>query len=112
MKEHMLYLRVLLAFVVILSAGQSTLLAQTGTEFDLTWSSIDGGGKVSSSITFTAQGTVGQPDAVRLFGDTTLQGGFWGLIFPPSTSGNVIFSDDFESGDFSNWSRVQNPSTP
>src|SRR5262245_27121591 len=57
-------------------------LAQSGGGFDLTWSSIDGGGATNTrGWTFTLSGTIGQPDAqaapVMSGGSFTLTGGFW-----------------------------------
>ena len=42
----------------------STAFAQTGGGYDLTWSTIDGGGAMSSTGgTFDLSGTIAQPDA-------------------------------------------------
>ncbi len=55
--------------------------ARTGAAaggFDLTWSTVDGGGGTSIGGDFVLSGTVGQPDAGDLVGgDFTLRGGFW-----------------------------------
>jgi hypothetical protein len=49
----------------------------TSAQFDLSWWSVDGGGGSSAGGDFTLVGTVGQPDAGLLSGDSfTLQGGF------------------------------------
>ena len=55
-------------------------LAQSGGPYDLSWSTIDGGGATfSSGGDYTLGGTIGQPDAGLLTGgDYTLGGGFWG----------------------------------
>ena len=55
-------------------------LAQSGGDYDLTWSTVDGGGwTFSSGGAYSLGGTVGQPDAgVLEGGDYTLVGGFWG----------------------------------
>jgi hypothetical protein len=55
------------------------ILAQTGGGYDLTWSTVDGGGYTfSSGGGYTLGGTVGQPDAgVLTGGGYTLSGGFW-----------------------------------
>ena len=60
----------------------SAALAQSGGGFDLTWSTIDGGGAMNSSGgTFSLSGTVGQPDAqvapVMAGAGYELTGGFW-----------------------------------
>ncbi len=61
--------------LLILAAGA---LAQTGGNFDLSWSTVDGGGGASSGGSFSREGTIGQPDAGTLTGGGfTLQGGFW-----------------------------------
>jgi hypothetical protein len=52
--------------------------AQSGGQFDLSWSTIDGGGGSSSGGQFTVCGTIGQPDAGKLTGGGfELEGGFW-----------------------------------
>jgi hypothetical protein len=54
----------------------STVAAQSGGDYDLSWSAIDGGGGTSSGGPYTMNGTIGQPDAgVMLGGDYTLDGG-------------------------------------
>jgi hypothetical protein len=70
---------VLLALAALLLLA-SVALAQTGGPYDLTWSTVDGGGYTfSSGDGYTLGGTVGQPDAgVLSGGDYTLAGGFWG----------------------------------
>jgi len=69
----------LIAALVLLVAV-SLVSAQTG-EWDLTWSTIDGGGASSSGDRFALSGTIGQPDAGSLSGGIyTLRGGFWGAV--------------------------------
>jgi hypothetical protein len=52
--------------------------AQGGGGYDLTWSTIDGGGGDSSGGGYTLVGAIGQPDAgVLIGGGYTLNGGFW-----------------------------------
>jgi hypothetical protein len=73
----------LLLFVTLAAAlgllPVAPLLAQTGGGYDLTWSTIDGGGYTfSSGGGYTLAGTSGQPDAGLLTGGGyTLAGGFW-----------------------------------
>jgi hypothetical protein len=56
----------------------STALAQSGGGYDLTWSTVDGGGGESSGGGYTLAGTAGQPDANTLTGGGyTLKEGFW-----------------------------------
>ena len=81
-----LFLVVALAAVLALLLAPP-LLAQTGsapstllgTGYDLTWSTVDGGGYTfSTGGGYTLGGTAGQPDAGPLSGGGyTLKGGFW-----------------------------------
>jgi hypothetical protein len=56
------------------------VIAQTGGGYDLTWSTVDGGGATFSlDGGYSLGGTIGQPDAGMLTdGGYTLGGGFWG----------------------------------
>lgn len=70
---------VLATLIVCLSA--SAVWAQTGGGFDLTWSTIDGGGGHSKGGTFALTGTIGQADAgTTTGGGYVLAGGFWGFL--------------------------------
>jgi len=61
--------------------------AQSGGGYDLTWSTIDGGGSVSSGGAYLLGGTAGQPDAGAMSGGAyTLVGGFWGGSVSGATS--------------------------
>ena len=53
--------------------------AQTGSGYDLTWHTIDGGGtSTASGGGYTLAGTAGQHDAgLQTGGPYALQGGFW-----------------------------------
>ncbi len=53
--------------------------AQSGGVYDLSWSSVDGGGLMSSSAgIYSVSGTIGQPDAGALNAGAYLcGGGFW-----------------------------------
>ena len=55
-------------------------LAQSGAGYDLTWSTVDGGGEMfSTGGGYSLGGTIGQPDAGLLVGGSySLGGGFWG----------------------------------
>ncbi|MEJ5312550.1 MAG: hypothetical protein WHX52_22515 [Anaerolineae bacterium] len=68
-----------LAFLVVLMWTAGIALAQSGGGYDLSWSTIDGGGHTfSSGGGYTLGGTVGQADAGALSGGSyTLAGGFW-----------------------------------
>jgi hypothetical protein len=72
-------LTVLLAVCLLLPAA-STVLAQSGGGYDLSWSTVDSGGETfSTGGVYTLGGTAGQPDAGLLMGGSyTLGGGFWG----------------------------------
>ena len=61
-----------------------TVSAQSGGNYDLTWSSIDGGGGTATGGTYALIGTIGQADAgVQSGGTYSLAGGFVpGLISP------------------------------
>lgn len=74
-----------LMFILITSFA----VAQTGGGFDLTWSTVDGGGGSSSGGDFSLSGTIGQADAGSLSGGNfTLNGGFW-------PNGTVINTTDY-----------------
>ena len=70
---------VLLGVVVMLLVAVTTISAQSGSGYDLSWSTLDGGGGSSSGGGYSLSGTLGQPDAGTLSGGGyTLVGGFWG----------------------------------
>jgi hypothetical protein len=58
----------------------SVVLARSGGGYDLSWSTVDGGGGTfSSGGSYSLGGTAGQADAgVMAGGAYTLGGGFWG----------------------------------
>ncbi len=65
---------ILLSTVFLISLAP----AQTGGPYQLTWSTIDGGGGRSSGGPYTLTGTIGQPDAAwSSGGQYELLGGFW-----------------------------------
>src|SRR5688572_19322998 len=82
----------ILGTVCSVSALLSTIShAQSGGQFDLSWSTIDGGGGASSGGQFQLQGTIGQPDAgVIAGGNFKLEGGFWSGITLLQTPGTPI----------------------
>ena len=56
----------------------SSALAMTGGDYEISWSTIDGGGGRSTGGDFALVGTIGQPDAGEMAGgDYQLSGGFW-----------------------------------
>ena len=61
----------------ILAMGTTTL-GQTGGQYDLSRSTIDGGGGTSTGGAYVLSGTIAQPDAGWMAGgDYELLGGFW-----------------------------------
>jgi len=65
--------------------------AQSGGKFNLSWSTIDGGGGSSTGGRFSLSGTIGQPDAgVLTGGNFKLEGGFWSGITLQQTEGVPI----------------------
>ena len=70
----------ILLVTIVLLLPVTVALAQSGGGYDLSWSSVDGGGYTfSSGGAYILGGTVGQPDAGLLSGGNyTLGGGFWG----------------------------------
>ncbi|MBI4578758.1 MAG: hypothetical protein HY718_03595 [Planctomycetes bacterium] len=70
------------ALVMSLLICCASALGQSGGGYDLTWSTIDGGGGTSSGGGYELTGTIGQPDASNQSaplsgGDYGLVGGFW-----------------------------------
>jgi len=64
---------------------------QSGGQFDLSWSAIDGGGGTSSAGQFQLHGTIGQTDAGTLAGGNfKLEGGFWSGVTLLQTPGAPI----------------------
>jgi len=55
--------RLTLLFVALAVVG--VRYAQTGGDYILTWSTIDGGGGQSSGGPYKLTGTIGQPESVR-----------------------------------------------
>jgi hypothetical protein len=72
---------VIFSLIVVAFLTVPIVTAQSGGGYDLTWSTIDGGGGASSGGGYTLAGTIGQPDAALLTGGGyTLNGGFWGGV--------------------------------
>jgi hypothetical protein len=66
--------------LISLLAASSVVFAQSGGGYDLSWSTVDGGGGTfSSGGSYSLGGTVGQPDAGAMMsgGGYTLAGGYW-----------------------------------
>ena len=75
--RHMMHTLIL---ALILTMAVTMLIhAQSGGGYDLTWSTIDGGGGTSMGAGYALTGAIGQPDAGAMSGGGyTLAGGFWG----------------------------------
>jgi hypothetical protein len=70
--------RILLLVTVIVAIAPVSVLAMSGGDYEISWSTIDGGGGQSSGGTYIIRGTIGQPDAeYSEGGDYELLGGFW-----------------------------------
>ena len=69
--------RRLSAFLLCCILGYSAFGA-SGGDYEISWSSIDGGGGRSTGGDFALVGTIGQADAGEIVGgDYALSGGFW-----------------------------------
>jgi hypothetical protein len=75
----------------LLSLTTATVLAQSGGSYDLTWSSLNGGGGEASGGSWALISTVGQGEAGALHGGSyTLSGGFLaGMSSPPPANDRV-----------------------
>jgi len=81
----------ILLAVAVASCTAFTARAQSGGQFDLSWSTIDSGGGTSSGGQFALSGTIGQPDAGMLTGGNfKVEGGFWSGITLLQTPGSPI----------------------
>jgi hypothetical protein len=76
----------------------SVALAQTGGGYDLSWSTIAGGGGNSQGGSLSVADTIGQPDVgVSNGGPYSVQGGFWGGITEGPSSVHVIAILSFDN---------------
>ena len=83
----------LLIVICLLGAALYSARAQTGGGYDLTWNTLESGGRMAASDgSYSLSGSFGQPDAgAALTGDGySLVGGFWGAIPAYSISLPVI----------------------
>jgi hypothetical protein len=80
MRKSILARVLLLVCVAALAWGVRGYVSAQSGGYDLTWSTLDGGGYMfSAGGGYSLGGTVGQPDAGALSGGSyTLVGGFWG----------------------------------
>ena len=77
--------------VILLLAVWLLLIAPAFGQYELTWSTIDGGGGRSSGGTYVLTGTIGQPDAAYSEGGPyEVLGGFW-----PGGPLCIVAFDDF-----------------
>ena len=82
MRRHRYVLRVI-AWLLLLAVPclfrSTTVTAQTGGDYSLTWTTLDGGGAtMAEGGNYALGGTIGQSDAGRVSGgDFVLHGGFW-----------------------------------
>jgi hypothetical protein len=81
-----IFAAIILLFIVVLFLGRS-LSAQSGGQYDLSWSTISGGGETSSmGGQYVLGATIGQTGAGGMAGGNyQLEGGFWHcflLAFP------------------------------
>jgi len=77
-------LLIIFGFIFILAGS---VHAQSGGDYDLSWSTVDGGGATwSMGGNYSLGGTIGQHDAGARHtgGDYTLQGGFWHPVCRPT----------------------------
>jgi hypothetical protein len=71
--------KVILSVLLLLRISTASVAAQSGGGYDLSWSTVDGGGGASSGGGFRLRSTAGQPDAGEMDGGSyRVDGGFWG----------------------------------
>ena len=74
MKIH----RILLLVIVFVAVAPVSVLSMSGGDYEISWSTIDGGGGTSSGGQYLVRGTIGQHDAAYSQGQQyELLGGFW-----------------------------------
>ncbi|MFM9997040.1 MAG: hypothetical protein ACKVU4_14715 [Phycisphaerales bacterium] len=74
---------------------------QMGPNLDLSWSTIDGGGGVSTGGGFSLHATIAQPDAGAMAGGAfELAGGFWAGGGPPPCYPDCNGSGSLSVADF------------
>jgi len=71
----------------------STFCFCAQAQLAIDWSTIDGGGGISTGGVFTVTGTIGQPDAGKMSGGNfALDGGFWGVVAAVQTPGAPLLT--------------------
>ena len=64
--------------IILILSVCVTLTIPAFADYEISWSTIDGGGGRSTGGDFSVVGTIGQPDAGDMSGDDfELSGGFW-----------------------------------
>ena len=81
--------RVIITWLAVVSLFAVTWVvlvhAQSGADYDLTWSSVNSGGGISAGGDYCVGGSVGQPETGALSGEGyNLVGGFWSGTGPVS----------------------------
>lgn len=78
MKKRWIVLLALVMMLVLVIVG--TALASSGGDYEISWWTVDGGGKtLNAGGGYTLGGAAGQPDAgIWESNGYTLAGGFWG----------------------------------
>lgn len=68
--------------------------AATAQTFSITWSTIDGGGGMSTGGVYTVRGTIGQPDAGVMLtnGPYSITGGFWAMPIAVQVGGAPLLT--------------------
>ena len=88
------------------NGGGVSVLVAPASELNVDWSTVDGGGDVSSDGTLNLAGTAGQPDAGAMSdGSLSVQGGFWPalLISPvPPLNTNLNFKVYYSTFNYPN----------
>lgn len=79
MKRKLIFVFCVLVAATLLVGGAPAVFAQSGGGYDLTWSTIDGGGATfSTGGAYELGGTIGQADAGTMSGGAYgIDGGFW-----------------------------------
>lgn len=77
---------------LLLCLAALTGRAQSGGEYDLSWSKVANGGVTSTGGQFTLSGTAGQSDACNPLtgGQFSLAGGFWSFLSVVQISGAPV----------------------
>ena len=98
--------RILTNMVLALFPVCLLLLSPALADYELTWSTIDGGGGQSSGGPYTLTATIGQPDAAYSSGGQyELLGGFW-------PGGPLCFVDFHHFARFAEWWLVTGSDLP